>query len=410
MLWHGLMQHVRGCWVDEKGDFYGGARVEFSDDGWKPLNPRASAHKRSAYTWKVRTQKCILTETRRDGSKCQFEMALGRDGRLVVRHADQKMQWKLRRVVHTDSPKTAEDSLLCAGLSASGHRPPAKPTWSDVASHALAPQTRDTPSSEAGDNDFGVPRCRCGIALMPGQGNCSQCSREATGTALATASRGGSAATSLSGPTPASDGEPRRASREEQPQHLSIWPWEPHPIPGSDASSAGTPQRASSSARRSAGPARSSPDAKALPEREGAGAAHPSPLASGDLEGTRRVIRPAPEPPHAAPALPTPTASLLQALRASSPSQDERRPGTAPGSPNGADALPGVTASLLQALRATSPSPEERWQQERAEARQQAMMARQARLQQEKAELLMRSQRIDRELQDIHVCVRDPDT
>jgi len=81
---------LRGLWIDEKGKFYGGARILFSETGWKPLNPPLQEQRDAVYTMQMQYGHPELVETRSDGVKRVYSMNLRKDGKCRIAYGQGK--------------------------------------------------------------------------------------------------------------------------------------------------------------------------------------------------------------------------------------------------------------------------------------------------------------------------------
>lgn len=105
---HDLLRQVIGFWQDDRGDFYGGACVEFSGNGWRvhenslPVRARrassGSTPGPSVYTWKVGSRQIVLQEHRQEGECRELEVTVGGQDFLTVRCRAENSDWKLTRL------------------------------------------------------------------------------------------------------------------------------------------------------------------------------------------------------------------------------------------------------------------------------------------------------------------------
>ncbi|CAK0799881.1 unnamed protein product [Prorocentrum cordatum] len=146
-----LLRQVQGFWKDDAGEFYGGACVEFSENGWRvhesSLHLRSKTARSEAmlgsavYTWRIEPPRIVLHEQRQDGGECrELVLTVGGQGLLVVRCPVESSVWNLT----PDSRRSALSPFGRASRSPGARVPP---------SSCGTPASPCSPSMAAGDGE-----------------------------------------------------------------------------------------------------------------------------------------------------------------------------------------------------------------------------------------------------------------
>jgi len=96
-----------GIWVDRGGSFYGGVKIEITNDAWRPLNPPQRVHQTATFKHRIINDTALeLVEIRVTGAKRIFHASpgIGNTLKVQIEGVDAPLKWTLRR----DGPATID--------------------------------------------------------------------------------------------------------------------------------------------------------------------------------------------------------------------------------------------------------------------------------------------------------------
>jgi len=100
-----------GMWVDRSGSFYGGSKIQITDDAWKPINPQQRVHQTATFRHRLTDTGLQLIEIRASGAERVFRAnRVSSTLQVHLDGLDSPLTWKLSQVeqIIEDPPELRE--------------------------------------------------------------------------------------------------------------------------------------------------------------------------------------------------------------------------------------------------------------------------------------------------------------